>query len=158
MSDHEESVESTHIANEIDDITENTVQERVLHKTNENVDWSIPEHNESVDGMEVDIASSMSSADNEFHKSIHAIASSTPKRTIRYPGDINEDEEMSPKTAKRNVTLCKQKIKSQAKTIYKLKQTVRRQKKQIETLKELLKNLKTKFSLSSHAVQSIEVL
>ncbi|KAG4066247.1 hypothetical protein HA402_000471 [Bradysia odoriphaga] len=71
---------------------------------------------------------------------------STPRRrTVRYPGDINEHDEMSPRTAR-----------PQAKEIYKLRQTVRRQKKQIETLKQLMKNLKTKFSLSSHAVQSME--
>lgn len=85
------------------------------------------------------------------------IGRSTSKRTIRYPGDIKEDEEMSQETARRNIILCKKKIKTQAQEIYKLKQTVRRQKKQILTLKQLLTNMKNKFSLSSHAVQSIEV-
>ncbi len=82
-----------------------------------------------------------------------------PKKIIRirYPGDLVDMLNMSRKQLEKSVLICKQKIKTQNKTIRNLRQQMKRREDRINTLNCLLKDLKKKFALSNHATESIEV-
>lgn len=71
---------------------------------------------------------------------LHSLSHSTPKRAIGYSGDIDIDELEKQRRSRAifNITLCKDKIKAQAKQIYHLKQIERRKHERIEKLKKLL--------------------
>lgn len=88
---------------------------------------------------------------------LYRSSSITPHRkSIRYPGDINISK-ITPRSSKRALNICRNKIRLQRKVINQLQQNKRRMNKKIESLKELLSDMKEKFKLSDQAVESLEV-
>lgn len=79
------------------------------------------------------------------------------KRLLRYPGDIKEDIEYSPRTSRVGLSVCKSKYRQLQRRIKSLQTKNRRKTKRITTLKGLLQDLRNKFTLSDHARSSIEV-
>lgn len=84
----------------------------------------------------------------------HASTNRKAKLTLRYPGDL-KDIPYSPRTSKCGLAICKAKYRQLQKRLLLAKN--RRQAKNIATLKGLLSELKNKFTLSDHALASMEV-
>lgn len=90
---------------------------------------------------------------NSCHLSLEPKA----KRVLRYPGDIKEDIEYSPRASKIAIQICKSKCQQLQKRLRLTQRKNQRKAKRIATLKGLLTDLKNKFKLSDHARSSIEV-
>lgn len=85
---------------------------------------------------------------------------STPKprpRRLRYPGDVNSDTELTPKSSTKYIASLKKAVNQRSRKIKLTAQKVRRQHKRILSLKCLLQDLRKKNMISENAVELLQV-
>lgn len=79
------------------------------------------------------------------------------KRRLRYPGDVKENEDLTPRSSKKFIRNLKTTVKKQRIKIQGLNKTKRRAYKRISTLKSLVNDLKKKNLVSENALESLKV-
>lgn len=80
------------------------------------------------------------------------------KRRLFYPGDVREDEELTPRSSKKFIQNLKATVNKKRRLLQKLHQKKRRATKRISTLKSLVKELTQKNLVSENALEALKVL
>lgn len=80
------------------------------------------------------------------------------KRRLFYPGDVREDEVLTPRSSKKFIQNLKSTINKKRRQLQNLHQKKRRAIKRISTLKSLVKELTRKNLVSENALESLKVL
>lgn len=84
----------------------------------------------------------------------------TPKRkiTIRYPGNVNDHELLTPHTGAKAIKVCKDVIATQKKKINQLRMANKRLNEKISSMDNLFVELRNAGHLTQTACESLEVI
>lgn len=80
------------------------------------------------------------------------------KRRLCYPGDVRENEHLTPRTSKKYIRNLKATVKKQRVKIQNLNKKNRRALRRISSLKSLVSELKRRNLVSENALESLKVL
>lgn len=102
-----------------------------------------------------------------YHIDVQTIGCSTPtnhqpkratKRRLNYPGDVREDEDLTPRSSKKFIRNLKATVTKQRLKLKNLYQKKRRATKRISSLKSLVSVLKQRNLVTENALESLKVL